>query len=534
MKNIGKVISTIALTSLLATPIADAQSVNNYGPNSKIKVSQLARYDSKTEFGESGTEIVSYDSHFKQAYSINGALNAVDILDMSKLSKGKFILKKRILLKDLGVEGSDITSVAVNKKYHYIAISIPAKEKTDNGRVAFLDKDGKLISKVTVGALPDMLTFTHDSKKLIVANEGEPNDTYTINPEGSISSIKVNALGKVKQSAVKTVKFSKKMIPSNLRHLGRTAEESFLNLEPEYVTIDDKNEFAYITIQERNAIAKFDLKKDKFVKVRGLGYKSYLRHTIDVSDKDKKINMKNYPLLGMYQPDGIAQMTIKGKTYLLTANEGDSQDYEGYSEETRIADIADQYDLNSKYLKGIDVKVLEDDKQLGRLKTTTAQSFVNKDGKFTVPVTFGGRSFSIRSAGNLGLVYDSGSDFETITAKANKDTFNSHQEELGKIDFDSRSDDKGPEPESVVTGVINGKTYAFIGLERTGGIMVYNVSNPKKPVFETYFKANDNGDISPEGLTFIDAKHSPTKQPVLLASHEMSGTIAAYGLTALK
>ncbi|WP_414052560.1 choice-of-anchor I family protein [Macrococcus animalis] len=534
MKKVSKVVSTLALATLVATPLADAQSVNSYGPNSKIKVSQIARYDSKTEFGESGTEIVSVDTKYKQAYSINGALNAVDILDMSRLTKGKFSLKKRILLKDLGVEGSDITSVAVNKKYHYIAVSIPAKEKTDNGLVAFLDKDGKLISKVTVGALPDMVTFTNDSKKLVVANEGEPNDEYTINPEGSVSSIKVNRLGNVKQSAVKTIKFSKKMIPSNLRHLGRNAEESFLNLEPEYVTVDDNNKYAYITIQERNAIAKFDLKKEKFVKVRGLGYKSYLKHTIDVSDKDKKINMKHYPLLGMYQPDAIAQMTVKGKTYLLTANEGDSQDYDGYSEETRLADITDQFDMTSKYLKGTDIEVLKGEKELGRLKTTTSQSFINKDGKYTVPMTFGGRSFSIRSASSLGLVYDSGSDFEKITAKANKDIFNSHQEELGKIEFDSRSDDKGPEPESVITGVVNGKTYAFIGLERVGGIMVYNVSNPKKPVFETYFKANDNGDISPEGLTFIDAKHSPTKKPLLLASHEMSGTIAAYELTSIK
>lgn len=534
MNKITKVVSTITLASLLITSSANAQSVQSYGANSKVKVSQLARYDSKTKFGESGTEIVSYDSAYKQAYSINGALNAVDILDMSKISKGKFNLKKRIFLKDLGVEGSDITSVAVNKKYHYIAISIPAKEKTDNGLVAFLDKDGKLISKVTVGALPDMVTFTHDGKKLIVANEGEPNDEYTVNPEGSVSSIKVNKLGNVKQSSVKTVKFKKSMIPSNLRQLGRNAEESFLNLEPEYVAIDDNNKYAYITIQERNAIAKFDLKRDKFVKVRGLGYKSYMKHTIDTSDKDKKINMKNYPLFGMYQPDGIAQMKVKGKTYVLTANEGDAQDYEGYSEETRIADIADQFDMNSKYLTGFDSEIFNDEKQLGRLKTTTSHNFVNADGKYTAPVTFGGRSFSIRNAETLGLVYDSGSDFEAITAKANKNSFNSQQEEPGKIEFDSRSDDKGPEPESVVTGVINDKTYAFIGLERVGGIMVYNVSNPKKPIFETYFKANDNGDISPEGLTFIDAKHSPTKKPLLLASHEMSGTIAAYELSTEK
>lgn len=531
MNKLHKVITAFAASAIFTTTYAQAQSVNHYGNQTNIKVEQLARYHSNTEYGESGTEIVSFDSKYNQAYSINGALNAIDILDMTHVVRGEFPLKKRIFLKDIGIEGSDITSVAVNKKYHYIAVSIPASNKTDAGTVAFLNHEGKLLSHVKVGSLPDMLTFSHDSKKLLVANEGEPNDDLTVNPEGSVSSIDVSRNGIIKQYNVKTIPFNREQISNDIRSLGRNEDESFLNLEPEYITIDDQNKFAYVSIQERNAIAKFDLKRNQFIKVQSMGLKDYRKVPIDVSDKDNTVNMKNYPLFGMYQPDGIAQMKIKGKTYILTANEGDTQDYDGYSEEARIADISDQFNYNSSYLKGTDQAIFNDKKTLGRLKTSTSNPFVNKNGKYDVPVTFGGRSFSILNS-DLSMIYDSKADFETITAAANKDAFNSEQENMGDVKFDSRSDDKGPEPESVVTGDIGKSTYAFIGLERTGGIMVYNVTDPYHPVFETYFNSIDNGDISPEGLTFIPAEMSPTQKPLLLASHEMSGTIAVYELSA--
>ncbi|TDM13296.1 choice-of-anchor I family protein [Macrococcus lamae] len=535
MNKAVKLAIAASMSAVLLSPVAEAASVSSYGSNSHLKVSQLARYDSQTTFGESGTEIVAYDKKYKRAYSINGALNALDILDASQLKSGKFSLYKRVLLKDLKVEGSDITSVAVHPKHKYIAVSIPAANKTDNGHVVFMSMEGELLSEVEVGALPDMLTFSSNGRQLVVANEGEPNDDYTVNPEGSVSIIKTNKSGIIKQKHVATRYFNSKMIPSNIRTLGRTAEESFRNLEPEYITIDKKNEFAYVSIQERNVIAKVDLHTKAIVSVKGLGYKSYRSQArLDASDKDNKISMKNYPVYGMLQPDGISHVDYKGKTYLLTANEGDTQDYAGFSEETRVEDIAEQYNTSSSYFKGFDSKILTDKKALGRLKTSMYNPLTGKDGKYNAVVTFGGRSFSVIEAASMKRVYDSGDDFETITAKAWPNVFNGNQETPGKIEFDSRSDDKGPEPESVTVGKIGSHQYAFIGLERTGGIMVYNIDNPVKPQFETYFKAADNKDISPEGLTFIPKEQSPVNKPVLLASHEMSGTIAAYEMNYIK
>ncbi|ULG73292.1 choice-of-anchor I family protein [Macrococcus brunensis] len=531
MNKLVKVLSTGTLAALMLTPYADAASVSSYSEKSSLKVSQLARYDSKTSFGESGTEIVAYDKKYKRAYSINGALNSLDILDASKLTKGKMPLLKRVALKDFNAQGSDITSVAIHPQHKYIAVSVPAANKTDNGHVVFLSMNGKFKGQVEVGALPDMLTFTPNGNNLVVANEGEPNDEYTVNPEGSVSVIRTKPNGHIKQSDVTTTYFDRSMIGSDVRELGRNAEESFRNLEPEYITVDNNNKLAYITIQERNAVATYDIKKKKFVSVKGLGYKDYHKTTIDVSDKDDKINMKNYPLFGMYQPDGISHLNYKGHVYLLTANEGDTQDYKGFSEETRVADIADQYNTASDYFKGFDSSILKDKKSLGRLKTSTSNPFTNADGTYDAVVTFGGRSFSVVEADSMKQVYDSGDDFEKIIAKAFPDAFNSQQEEPGKIEFDNRSDDKGPEAESVTVGKVGKHQYAFIGLERTGGIMVYNMDNPTKPVFETYFKSKDNKDISPEGLTFIPKEESPTKKPLLMASHEMSGTIAVYEFT---
>ncbi|GGB06216.1 hypothetical protein ERX37_02945 [Macrococcus hajekii] len=534
MNKLAKVMATGALAAMFTAPYADAASVLSTNSDSHLSVNQLARYDSQTTFGESGTEIVMYDTHYKRAYSINGALNAIDILDASQLKSGAFPLYKRIQLSDFNVEGSDITSIAIHPQHKYIAVSVPAANKTDNGHIVFLTMEGQFLSQVEVGALPDMVTFTGDGRNLLVANEGEPNDPYTVNPEGSVSVIAANPNGRITQKDVTTTYFNRQMIGGDVRNLGRNDEESFLNIEPEYITIDKNNRYAYVSIQERNAIAKYDIKVKRFISVTGLGYKDYGKTTIDVSDKDGKINMQNYPLFGMYQPDGISHIDYKGKTYILTANEGDTQDYKGFSEETRVADIADHFNTSSGYFKGYDTSILKDKKSLGRLKTSTSNPFINADGSYDAVVTFGGRSFSVIEADTMKRVFDSGNDFERITAQAFPDAFNSQQEEPEKVEFDNRSDDKGPEPESVTVGKVGRHQYAFIGLERTGGIMVYNIDNPTKPVFETYFKSADNKDISPEGLTFIPKQDSPTKKPLLLASHEMSGTIAVYELNSSK
>ena len=140
-------------------------------------------------------------------------------------------------------------------------------------------------------------------------------------------------------------------------------------------------------------------------------------------------------------------------------------------------------------------------------------------------------------------VFDSGDDFERITARALGQFFNSDNDEANS--GDKRSDNKGPEPEGVVVGEHNGKTYAFIGLERVGGIMIYDVSNPYAPVFQDYVNTRNfsssfdfvnladvkrAGPLGPEGLAFVPAKDSPTGKPLLMVAYEVSGTVKVFEL----
>jgi hypothetical protein len=250
---------------------------------------------------------------------------------------------------------------------------------------------------------------------------------------------------------------------------------------------------------------------------------------LDASDQDNVVNIRGWPLYGMYQPDAVANFTIKGKTYLITANEGDARDYTGdealpqFTEETRARDI------RSKYPPEV-AALLNERPQLGRLNVTD----VPPGGDRSRPYVFGTRSFSIWSAATGKQVWDSGSELEVRTAAALPRNFNSDN---AANNFDNRSDNKGPEPEGIAVGVVDGRTYAFIGLERIGGVMVYDVSNPSAPQFVEYVNNREfaDGDVigpdsGPEVVRFIDAHDSPTGKPMLMVANEITGTVTMWSV----
>jgi hypothetical protein len=277
-----------------------------------------------------------------------------------------------------------------------------------------------------------------------------------------------------------------------------------------------------VTLQENNAIAVLDVEGRRFTGLAALGFKHHNlpANAIDASDRDGGINIASWPVLGMYQPDAIDTLTYHGRTFLFTANEGDARP----AEETRVgSEILDPTAFPN-------ARFLQLDANLGRLRITNLRGDTDGDGDFDELYAFGGRSFSIWNA--LGqLVFDSRDAFERVTASAIPSIFNSNG---SPATFDTRSDDKGPEPEGIVLGKAFGRTYAFIGLERTGGIIIFDVSNPFAPAFVRYFNALTfngpvaQGDTSPEGLLFVKAEESPTGKPLLIVSHEISGTITIH------
>ncbi|WP_186580096.1 choice-of-anchor I family protein [Aquibacillus kalidii] len=563
MKSIKSVITKSAITAasfaLLFSPIqaSAAEDLSHFSKkNDSLAVDLVGRYVSGAGIDEGGTEIVAYDAKSYRAFSVNGAEKSLDIIDLSNLKEGntEIPLVKRITLSDIGVSAGDVTSVAISPNGDYIAIAAPAEAKQDPGHIVFLTLDGESLASVQVGSLPDMVTFSPDGTKVLVANEGEPTEDYTVNPEGSVSIIDVaGEIRNLTDSHVTTVRFSEDVIDANIRKVHPDSSYA-QDLEPEYISVDPSGDYAYVALQEDNAIAKLDINNAKFVTVKSLGYKDYSvgENQLDASDKDDQINIQHWPVLSIYQPDSITTFEANGQTYILSANEGDTQDWDGFSEEVRVEDLVgedslnpEQYELNADLYEGYTQAQLDEmisnglfnKDQLGRLKTSTSHP-KNANGKYEAIYGYGGRSFSVWNADTLELVYDSGSDFEQLIQEFSPDYFHSQNDE---DNFDSRSDDKGVEPESVITGEVNDTPYAFVGLERQGGIMVYDMSNPDSPTFNSYFSSRifqgedtevtgTSGDVAPEGLTFIQAEDSPTGQALLLAAHEVSGTIAAYGL----
>ncbi|MEM1170924.1 MAG: esterase-like activity of phytase family protein [Cyanobacteria bacterium P01_H01_bin.35] len=272
---------------------------------------------------------------------------------------------------------------------------------------------------------------------------------------------------------------------------------------------------------------------------------STLTNEIDPSDRDGGINFDNWPVFGLLQPDSIASFVVNNETYYVTADEGDARGFDNFDEEARVGDLEFLLDPDV-----FDVDELKEEDALGRLTVTTTEGDIDGDGDFDQIFTPGGRSFSVwDSAGNR--VFNSGDDFEKFTAQLIEDNFNSDRDENT---FDTRSDNFGPEPEAIATGVVDGIPYAFIGLERTGGIMVYDVSNPNEPRFVEYFNNRDfsvefdtdedgdpdptpdqlsaAGDLGPEGFVFIPAEDSPNGEALLVVGNEISGTTSIYEFSA--
>ena len=391
-----------------------------------------------------------------------------------------------------------------------------------------------MLGSVEVGVQPDMVTFSPDGRYVLTANEGEPSDDYSVDPEGTISVIDVSsgfASASVKTAGFDAANFdTAALMKAGLRAFGPGATLGE-DVEPEYIAVSADSSTAYATLQENNAVAVVDIAAGAVTDILPLGFKdhSLAGNELDASDSDGGINIRNWDVLGMYQPDAIsAYAAADGATYLATANEGDARDYDGFSEETRVADLT----LDASAFPN--AESLQDDANLGRLKTTTALGDTDGDGDHDVIYAYGARSFSIWDTSGK-LVFDSGAEFERILAARAPAVFNANN--LAS-EFDRRSDDKGGEPEAVTVANLWGRDYAFIGLERAGGVFIYDVTYPERARFVEYF--NDvnpygerftAGDLGPEGIIVIKPQHSPTGTPLLLVANEWSRTIGIFEIT---
>lgn len=478
-------------------------------------------------FDGGAAEIPAYDPKTNRVFVVNAADSTIDVLDISNPSS-----PTRLFQIDVTPFGDQANSVAVSKK-GVVAAAIQANVKTDPGVVAFFNTDGDFISSVQVGALPDMLTFTKNGKKVLVANEGEPSDDYITDPEGSVSIINLKrGPERVTQVDVITAGFTAfngAVLDPSIRVYGPNATAT-QDMEPEYIAVSENGATAWVTLQENNAIGILDVNAGQFTQLVGLGFKDHnsAGNELDAGDDDGALNIANWPVLGMYLPDAIAAYDFDGETFLFTANEGDARDYEAFSEESRIEDLT----LDPTAFPN--AAALQTDAQIGRLNVTTTKGDTDTDLDYDQLFSLGGRSFSIWNASGE-QVFDSGDDLEQITSAALPTDFNADNAENDT--FDNRSDNKGPEPEGIVLGKAYGRVLAFICLERIGGVAIYDVTDPLAPVFLSYSNNRDFAgdaeagtakDLGPEGMVFVKKGQSPTKKPLLIVSNEISGSTTIF------
>ena len=454
-----------------------------------------------------------------QMYVTNADDVSLDIVDVADPAAPRLV--RRV---PLAAYGSSANSVDVSDR-NVVAVALAAAKRTDPGTVVLLTPAGQVKRTVVVGSNPDMVVFTRGGDRLLVANEGEP-DCYgdgCTDPEGSVSVVEMRPIGRSPE--VHTIGFGGVAMPPGVRIFGPGASVA-QDLEPEYIAVSDDGDTAWVSLQENNAVATLDLRTLTVANVTALGVKDHgvVGQGLGPSDRDGAIDIRPWRhVFGMYMPDAIAQFQVDGETYLVTANEGDAREYDGFEEEQRARSLAGDHPS----LAGI--AGVDDDAALGRLTVTNAPP----DGDFDHLYAFGARSVSIWHAASGGQIWDSGDEIERLTAQVLPDFFNSNNDEN---EAEGRSDNKGPEPEGVAVGRIHGRSFAFVGLERIGGVVVYDVSSPHAPQLVDYLVTRDfsrdvaESDSGPEVLRFVEARRSPTGRPLLVVANEITGTVNLWAL----
>lgn len=567
----------------LAIDCATVSTAEDTSVTGTLQLNLTGTYVSGNEFDTASAEIVSYDSCSDKLYVVNAKDQTVDVLglgsdDSAPAKEGTIDLS--LAADSAGIEIGDANSVSA--KQGLVAVAIQADTKQDDGIIALYRSDTlALINTYAAGALPDMVALSEDARYILAANEGEPSSDYSNDPEGSITLVDL-AEGYADDEAVVTqLSFTgfNNNAPDSVRLAGPEGTTAAQDIEPEYLTISADNRTAWVALQENNALAVVDIENATISSLVGLGTKSWDAESgnqLDPSNKDGGPGVfDSYEqLVGLYMPDTITSIDIAGETYILSANEGDGREYV-YETTQETCDAADghiwdddNYINTPKYsteegdcisfideARGKDIvddvadshplkEALGDKEVLGRIKVVTDSSIYESGDDI---VTFGARSFSIWNTEGT-LVYDSGDSIAEVVHKDNTTNFNSTND--ANNSGDNRSDDKGTEPEAIEAAQIGDRVFAFVGLERQGGVIVYDITNPEAPEYQSYLNNRDYsepvctavdedeecdndtyneavGDLGPESIDYF----SRAGKHFIAVGNEVSGTTSVYEIS---
>ncbi len=504
-----------AITALaLAASLSAAPGLHAAGPIQSVASLWAYNHNLAPTIGRSA-EIPVFDAGTNALWIAGG--NGIDVLNLAGSRLQSFTTSEFGSINSLAISGSTLALAFANAS--------PALP----GTVRFYDTQTFLsagapaafLGAVTVGAVPDMLVWTTNGSRLLVANEGERQSDLN-NPVGSVSLVDVNRSGAF-SAVVNTASFGAfDGQEAALRATGvriQAGVSASVAFEPEYIAISPTGQFAQVTLQENNAIAELNLQTGQFTRILPLGKKDFnlasngfgTSNAIDPSDQDGGVSFRNVAVKGLYMPDAIASYSVGGRAFYVMANEGDA-----FVDDTDIARLGSAaVTLDTTAFPN--AAALKLNSNLGRLNVL--RNGATGDGSptnMTEIVTIGGRSFSIRDAdGNL--VFDSGNQLELAAHAAG-------------LYADARSDDKGVEPEGVALFSVNGRTLAFIGLERTtrSVVAVYDVTDPANATFLQIIASDDPNVLRPEGLTAFE---SGGRYFLAVAHESTADTIVDGGLS---
>ena len=548
MRKAKGIIIAAALCAAVAFPAAAMSTAGYENGNSSLDITLSAHYTSGSFNADGGVmEIVAYNKANGHAYAVNGQDGVLASIDIAggdtELSSVDIDVKE--LVSDSDFTYGDMTSVAVSPDGSLIATALQDADYDEEGRIALFstDSDGsiELLKVYEAGIQPDMVTFSPDGRYVLTADEGEPREGYgEDDPEGSVTVVSLD------DDIVSVIGFeafdnplARKALADKgiIMQKGTVPSEDF---EPEYIAVG--NNKAYITLQEANAIAVLNLDSMLFTGVYTVGLEDYSIVPVDIDKKDDAYNPRTYETLrGIRMPDGIAYFSIAGNDYIVTANEGDAREWGDYLNE-------DERDFGDGDVSPTGAITEENSGLDGKVVFLASDDYDGLDDG--IDYLYGGRTMTIFRVDDNGLeeVFTTADDAERITYSYLPEYYNASNDNAV---LDDRSGKKGPEAEAVTVGEVNGRIYAFLALERTGGIMVYDVTEPENSKYINYINTRDftsivsgseiyedgeldkwvtGGDVAPEGLAFVSAEDSPSEEALLIAAFEVSGTVAVYTL----
>ena len=544
MKKLSLAVTTLFTTSALITAGQFPVRANE----ATVKITEISAISLD---GEGSGEIATFHPGSKRIFATNGVKNSIDIFDISNVAA-----PKKVGSLSLSPYGNDVTSVAAGRDVVVAAVlvtetfSATGAPSTPNGKLVVFDTNGKVLSSPDIlGVLPDSVTFAPNGTTALVAIEGQPvcakddpattakEDTDYLkasDPEGGVSIVDLT------NPAAPVVKFAgfKQFNVAQMKAKGIAVSSVVNNVakdfEPEFITAVD-NKYAYVTIQEANAIGKLDIEAASFESVTR-AFESKLSVTArDTSDRDSGAGPRNYAnVVGASQPDAIASFKVGSGHYFVTANEGDAREYTCLNDDQRASSLK----VDTRRFPNW--STLSASAALGRAKVNPTIGDRDGDGDIDTIHLRGSNSMTMYRNGIA--LWDSGELLDQIQIKAfgvaNINGSHSYSSDKSTMNYvgQDRSDDKGSEPEGVAVGMVGNTRVAILGLERMTALAVFDITQPRSPVFQEWLqmlpaKATPAKDVkhwSPEGIVFVSADKSPSGKALIITSYELSGSISIH------